>query len=82
MAKCKMLRAYAHDVVLGAMQFKEEWLSNLKSVELLVAARLPKVNFVQSVHAGQGLEPIPICDADVEAHNFDRVATSFRLVDV
>jgi hypothetical protein len=58
----------ADNVVIGAVQFEEKWFSNLESAELLVAARLPEVGFVQPFKARQVVEPVTIRDADEEAH--------------
>jgi hypothetical protein len=38
-----------NNVVIGAVEFKKEWLSRCQSTKLNVATRLPEVDFVQTV---------------------------------
>jgi len=58
----------ADDVIVRAMQFEEERLTDLESPELLLPAWLPEVDLVEPVQAGQEIEPITIRDTDEEAH--------------
>jgi hypothetical protein len=50
------------------VELEEEGFADLEGTKLLLPAWLPEVNLVESVHAGQELEPITIRDSDEEAH--------------
>ena len=58
----------ADNVVVRAVEFEEEGFADLEGTELLLPAGLPKVDLVESVHAGQEIEPITIRDPDEETH--------------
>jgi len=58
----------ADDTVVRAVELEEKGFADLKGTELLLPAGLPEVDFVESVHAGQEIEPITIRDSDEEAH--------------
>ena len=58
----------ADDAVIRAVELEEERFADLEGTKLLLPAWLPEVNLVESVHAGQELEPITIRDSDEEAH--------------
>ena len=50
------------------MKFEEKWFADLESPELLLAAGLPEVDFIESVNTGKKIEPVTIRDSDEEAH--------------
>jgi hypothetical protein len=54
--------------MLRSPRIEEEGFADLEGTELLLPAWLPEVNLVESVHAGQEIEPITIRDSGEEAH--------------
>jgi hypothetical protein len=55
-------------VIVRAVKFEEKWFADLESPELLLAAGLPEVDFMESVNTGKKIEPVTIRDSDEEAH--------------
>jgi hypothetical protein len=60
--------AAAHDEVLGAVQLEEEELAGLKGAELVVAAGLLEVDFVELRAVAEEVEPVAIRYPDEGFH--------------
>lgn len=60
--------AAAYDVVFGAVELEEEEFAGEEGAELVVAARLPEIDFVELRAVAQQVKPVAIGYPDVGFH--------------